>query len=233
MLDDAHLEQLEEYLRLAPALAAREVPGEWGGGGHGNKMLVALQGGVRVMVKPGDGGQFDQMARREAAAWTVARELGWPDLVPATVYRAEMAVGERRLSSASLQVLCHGAILGLQVSEFSFLDRQRAAIFDRLVHHSDRGGANWVGMPDFDGPRPILIDNGYAFEVGRGFASAFVTDRAPQGSPMALESDHREALQRLQAGRQAGHLADLLGSEFDGLMQRTADALEASEIAHP
>jgi hypothetical protein len=78
---------LEEYLRTAAVLG--ETGPIQGGGAHPNKVRLLLEGGVQVIAKPTIAGQPDseRMMRREAAAWAVAKAMGFTGLVGATVIR--------------------------------------------------------------------------------------------------------------------------------------------------
>ncbi|HLY86824.1 MAG TPA: hypothetical protein VKO84_10030, partial [Gaiellaceae bacterium] len=64
---------LERYLSTArPIQAFRH---SMGGGGHPDSFLAVLEGGVTVLAKPETSEPTGQMARREAAAWVIAKAL--------------------------------------------------------------------------------------------------------------------------------------------------------------
>jgi hypothetical protein len=60
----------------------------WGAHGAHRSFRLVLDGGVGVLAEPEDViADGAVMVRREAAAWLVARELGWHEMVAATVLR--------------------------------------------------------------------------------------------------------------------------------------------------
>src|SRR4051794_26352783 len=77
---------LEEYLRDA-AIDFVGVFETAHGGGHPDKELVLFRGGIGALAKLVHDSQTEAMARSEVAAYVLAHELGWDDLVPVTVYR--------------------------------------------------------------------------------------------------------------------------------------------------
>src|SRR5436190_21707780 len=136
--------ELERYLQSAPILHVGQFER---GGAHPDKRLVVLEGGVGVLAKPAREGPAERMVRCEAAAWALARELGWPSLVATTVLRAiEIAEGEDALE-ASLQVLWPAfetaAERGATAATCSEEERWRVAAFDALSRNIDRNIHNW------------------------------------------------------------------------------------------
>jgi hypothetical protein len=104
------------------------------------------------------------MCQREAAAWTLGRCLGWPDLIAATVMRTITSPSTGEEVETSVQVIWPDYLPDAAVELFSDEDIWRAAVFDLLVCHSDRGGHNWLAVPQPSAvPRLKLIDHGYGF----------------------------------------------------------------------
>jgi hypothetical protein len=219
--DDVRLDDFERYLLTAPILHASTNAA---GGAHPS-YLVILEGGTGVLVKPEDvvaGG--DVMTARETAAWVVARELGWPDLVSTTVRREidSYVSGDRVM--ASVQVLWPSNQPGTPLDELPDDDLSRAALFDALVFQSDRNSGNWLGVPNDGGrPRLKLIDHGYAFDLTRGFQSPFF-DRFRE---QPLTDDARDALRRIRAPRHTRALEELLPPDELRAFHARAEALES------
>src|SRR3954451_22410300 len=75
---------LESHLREAPIDLYGHFPG---GGGHADKQLVVVRGGVGALAKLARNEQEARQCRSEVGVYQVARALGWADLVPVTVLR--------------------------------------------------------------------------------------------------------------------------------------------------
>lgn len=74
-MPDAELDELERYLANAEIL---DVAAFSRTTAHHSYRLI-LEGGVAVLAKPADTAPEGViMCRREAAAWVLARALGWP-----------------------------------------------------------------------------------------------------------------------------------------------------------
>lgn len=163
-----HKADLEDYLRTARVLHTAPLGG---GGGHQHKQLLVLDGGLGVVAKLAEGPSPEirstaaKQVRGEVAAWFLAHELGWDDLVPVTM----LGVVESRFTgehvAASLQVAWPrfklAAELALQPSSCSEYDRWRVAIFDALAGNTDRNNTNWGFIQDLDCAK--LIDHGNGF----------------------------------------------------------------------
>jgi hypothetical protein len=179
------LDELETYLAHSPILygAAHTM----GGGGHPSSFVAALEGGVGVLVKTADAsGDAPAMIRREAAAWRLARGLGWPGMVAATVIREVPSLGSGAPVEASVQILWPMNQPGVPEDEFSDDDLWRAAVIDALVRSTDRHPANWLGVPldASSGRRQLkLIDHGHAFDLTRGVQAPFYVNRRGQELP--------------------------------------------------
>ena len=124
--------------------------------------------------------------RYEAAAWVLAKGLGWTDLVATTVLRETDAFPDvDEEVTTSLQVLWPGFELDANLDQFPDEDIWRAALFDVLIFHTDRTH-NWGAVPGHGQKRLKLIDHGYAFRewAGREFASSFANAKAGRRFPM-------------------------------------------------
>jgi hypothetical protein len=210
------LDELETYLVRSPILYA--AAHAMGGGGHPSSFVAALEGGVGVLVKTADAsGEAPAMCRREAAAWRLARALGWPEMVAATVIREVPSLGSGAPVEASVQILWPMNQPGVSEDEFSEEDLWRAAVIDALVRSTDRHPANWLGVPlDAAGGRRQLklIDHGHAFDLTRGLQAPFYLGRRGQGLPDWAS----EAVDRLRdVGFLASHLND---EENEAFVQR-------------
>jgi hypothetical protein len=212
MNDDRHLDELEHYLQSAPILEAAEPSL---GGAHGQKVRLLLEGGVLALAKPEAGiGEGPRVVRREVAAWIFARELGLADMVACTVFRDDVPLLDGSRSAASVQVVWSAPLTPDLPGPFPEEDRWRAAIFDAVIAHSDRGH-NWVALgPDAaSGYRLKLVDHGYAFDIQGGFQSVFYNEFANR----PLSDEHLAALRRCESPRQERHLADLFEAEPQAL----------------
>lgn len=192
MNDDRYLDNFESYLRQAGVVAA----GTWSiGGAHTGKVRLVLEGGVYAVAKPASGiGNGEQLIRAEVAAWAFARELGWSDMVACTVLRDDVPGVD---GEASVHVLWpEDAVPDAPIDRFEPSDTWRAAIFDVVVDHADRGH-NWLGHPDPGGAfRLKLIDHGFAFGI---------EGRAPQSTFYAMHHDQQIPAPHLLALRRALH----------------------------
>lgn len=118
-----------------------------------------------MLAKPADTvGQGEIVPRREAAAWLLARQLGWEDLVATTVLRVIPSPDTGNDTEASLQVLWPDVTPDADANSFIDEDIWRAAVLDCLIAHEDRGGHNWLAVPGSSAtPRLKLVDHGFAF----------------------------------------------------------------------
>jgi hypothetical protein len=214
------LSRFETYLKTASILGTYVWP-------HRSSYpsyLLVLEGGVGVIAKPEDEHQEGPIiCRREAAAWVVAREMGWGDLVSTTVLRRLISNVGLAQTIASLQVAWPMAGTA-DASAFSAEDCWRAAVFDAVVRNDDRGGpSNWLAIPRVDlgvtnEPMLKLPDHGYAFRPGvEAPNSVFFTDRAGQQIP----DGPMEALRRLAGRLGASEIGDLLPMDMvEGVLER-------------
>jgi hypothetical protein len=192
------LDELEEYLRTARIL---DVVSPGNIGGAHEKRLLILEGGVGVIAKPADvSPEAPQMVRREAAAWVLARLLGWSDLVAATVIREIPSFSSGGDVEASLMVAWPNNQPD-QDPGFDDHDVWRAAVFDAAIRQSDRAGHNWLCVPESGGQGTAklkLIDHGYAFFFpGRDqIGSTFVEAKRGQPIPDAVLEGVNEALEQ-------------------------------------
>ena len=220
------LDDLERYLRSARILSATTF------GQHGahKSFRLVLDGGVAVLAKPestapADGGAA--MVSYEAAACVVARDLTWTDLVATTVVRrVDEVTGVE--DSASVQVLWPEFEPNADLGNFRDDDIWRAAIFDVVVLHADRG-QNWGGVPGEGALRLKLVDHGYAFRAwpNRPFASSFETLKRGQRIPDEYLSDLRAFAQ----GCRDSELPALLEEEvLDELVQRVERLIDEGTL---
>lgn len=173
------------YLREAHVLRSW-VGIEGPGGGHRSKQRLELDGGVYVLAKLGDDDSSSRMARAEAAAWQVARVLGWSDLLAATVFR-ELDLPDVGVVPASVQVIWPVFEWLPPLERFDPDLVQRAAVFDLIIRMSDRGGNNWLGVAPTGQEQVLkLIDHGHAFTGQGGTSSAFV-EHVKVGAPLTDE----------------------------------------------
>ncbi len=170
MKDPAPLDELERYLVGGEVLdtAAFDLHGA-----HKSYRLI-LEGAVGALAKPADEIQEgDLLARHEAAAWVVARLLGWGDLLAATVLRRVASFRGGDPVDASVQVLWPDCQPDADAHVFPDDDVWRAGAFDAVVGQSDRSGHNWLAVPTVASPpRLKLIDHGYCFPPSAGAPSS-------------------------------------------------------------
>jgi hypothetical protein len=217
---------LEEYLRTAAVLG--ETGPIQGGGAHPNKVRLLLEGGVQVIAKPTIAGQPDseRMMRREAAAWAVAKAMGFTGLVGATVIRT-VPHGHGDVE-ASVQVFWpDGNLFCAPIGQFPEEDLWHAAVFDAVVAHGDHNGNNWLAVPAPGGPYPPrlkLVDNGHSF----GYPSLQVPPNSTFYNQLVDEDlpDHCvEALHLLLDGFPRQQLADLVEEDESDRARERAEQL--------
>src|SRR5579884_4177415 len=115
------------------------------------RMGRSVEGGVVALAKPAAGiGEGPMVVRREVAAWLFARELGLADMVACTVLRDDVPLADGSRGAASVQIIWAPPLTPDSAGPFPDDDRWRAAIFDAVIAHSDRGH-NWLGVPDAGG----------------------------------------------------------------------------------
>jgi hypothetical protein len=208
-----HRADLEDYLRTAKTLNIAPLSG---GGGHQRKQLLVLDGGLGVVAKLAEGPDAAirsiaaKQVRGEVAAWFLAQELGWDDLVPVTT----LGVVESRFSgehvAASLQVAWPrfklAGELELQPTSCDEIDRWRVAIFDALAGNTDRNATNWGFIQDL--PRAKLIDHGNGFGPD-ATTSEFATGLAGQ----AIPDQYIQHLEAFIASEKGSRLSTVLPEE--------------------
>lgn len=200
---------LDEHLRHATVLHGAK-PDNIGGGGHPDKYILTLEGGVRALAKLGRDPQQHEDARREVAAVVVARTLGWGDLVPATVLRTVHPGGGSSVEAAVMVWWQDIAEDGM--GPFSGDQTERAAAFDALIGHQDRGGHNWLQSPSSGGSlRLVLIDHGYS--MGRQHLWTVNSFWAQQFNGQKMSDAVRDALRRFADRPKHRTLTELVGEE--------------------
>jgi hypothetical protein len=229
------LDELEHYLRTARILdvGAFPDPDIPAPGAHPSFRFI-LEGGVGALAKPAHTiGEGDAVVRYEAAAWVLARQLGWTDLVATSVLRGtDVFPGVEEEVTTSLQILWPGFELDADMGQFSDEDIWRAAIFDVLVLHTDRTH-NWGAVPGHGEKRLKLIDHGYAFREwpGREFASSFANAKAGQEIPDDLAELLDDFLGRAETD---DGLEELLGEDvLEELVARGRTLVEDRTLNRP
>jgi hypothetical protein len=200
--------ELEDFVRTARVIQSGPMPG---GGGHRDKQVVVLTGGVgavATLAEAPDPVTYVRV-RAEQAAWVLAQELGWEDLVPVTSQRVVESIFSHRDAVASVQVVwpIFQTAAELQVTAQQCPDSEiwRVAIFDALAKNSDRHAGNWGFVGDLR-ERPRLIDHGHAFDASQAIQSEFVNLKRGQ----TLQEEEMYALSRLLERRRTTRLAGLL-----------------------
>jgi hypothetical protein len=222
---DLHLTALEEYLRAAPILHVAAMPQP----GINKSYLGILGGGVDVLLKPVDEAGLPEpqwMIRCEEAGWVLARDIGWTDLVAATVIREINSVIGDGPVLASCQVVWARWQEGAQIDDLAgtldFRDRWRSALFDVLVRNTDRHDGNWgtlSGPPTPIAPANIkLIDHGLAFRdwSARPPRSTFVDHHRNEHIPEEFLEDVR----RLVDAGPSARLTELLEDDAGRVVER-------------
>lgn len=182
---------LEDHLREAPI----DLYGHFeatAGGGHPDKQLVVVRGGIGALAKLVRNEQEMRQSRAEVGAYLVAQALGWDDLIPTTVWREVPT--PQGIVEASVQVLwpafATAAELGLNEASIDERDALRAAVLDSLLLNSDRNSGNW-GM--VARAKLALIDHGHTALSGLAGVSGFAAARRGQAITAEI-NDQLEAL---------------------------------------
>lgn len=219
---------LEDYLRTARIVHAGPLPL---GGGHQQKQLVVLDGGLGVVAKLAEGAATaPAQVRAEVAAWVLVRELRWSDLVPTTTLRAVRSIHTGNDVAASVQVVWPFFRTAIErtatVHDCLDDDRWRVAIVDALAWNTDRNESNWGFIQDL--PHAKLIDNGNAFDPAQVVSSPFVADKNGD----AIPADHRERLQEFVRASRDSQLREILdGGVVENVMQRADDFVQTGTFS--
>lgn len=227
MPNGSGLDDIERYLSGATVLdiaTFRTLSGH----AHPTYRLI-LEGAVGVLQKPADAiAEGELLVRREVAAWAVARELGWSDLVAATVLRRLRSPSSGDLVDASLQVIWPDCLPDAPPDSFPDGDVWRAGVFDAVVGQTDRAGHNWLAVPNAgQPPRLKLIDHGYAFaDTHDPPSSTFYELRRGQGIPR----DAMDGLRSLLNGLPGSAVQQLLPPASVGAVESRARRLESSGV---
>lgn len=225
-MPEAELDELERYLANAEIL---DVAAFSQTTAHHSYRLI-LEGGVAVLAKPADTAPEGViMCRREAAAWVLARALGWPDLVSTTVMRVITSPSSGEEVETSVQLIWPDYLPDADVALFSDADIWRAAVFDAIVGHADRGGHNWLAVPGSSrSPHLKLVDHGYAFpEATSPPSSTFYELRRGQELPDAVSDSLGDFVAR-RSGLE--HLHELLPSAAADAVFERAETLLSSSV---
>ncbi|HWJ51039.1 MAG TPA: hypothetical protein VNR42_08465 [Solirubrobacteraceae bacterium] len=205
-----HKANLEDYLRTARVLHTAPLGG---GLGHRHKQLLILDGGLGVVAKLAEGpddGARSIAARQvcsEVAAWFLAHELGWDDLVPVTTMGVVKSKFTGEHVAASLQIAWPrfnlAAELAMEPADCDDSDRWRVAIFDALAGNTDRNATNWGLIQDL--PRAKLIDHGSGFGL-EPTTSQFATELNGEQIPEM----HKRYLETFIANEKGSRLPTIL-----------------------
>lgn len=195
------------------------------------------QGELKVVYKPTRGVRplwdfpSGSLARREAAAYLLSKELGW-DLVPATVFRRKAPFGP-----GSLQLYIEHDP-EYHYFNFSAEDRQRlrpVAVFDLITNNADRKGSHVL----LDDQRHIwLIDHGLCFHEESKLRTV-IWDFAGEPLPEALCADLTRLSARLVSPEdQDGGLRKALSvylnqAETGALRQRIDSLVQSGQFPNP
>lgn len=220
------MHELEVYLETAEILSLSP----WHIPSSRKSYQLILDGGVDCLAKPADeppGSPAE--CKHEVAAWIVARDLHWTDLVATTVLRdIPSQTTANGVTKASVQVVWPRNDRGPDLKTFEDPDMWRAAVFDGLIAHGDRNNTNYLGVPAA-GPglvsRLKLIDHGIGFGGGE--------TNSPFFGPKKGETIPPGIFQALQHWR-AGHIDSLRPyldkGELDSLTQRADRMLQSGSL---
>lgn len=224
-------DHLELYLQTAP-VACAFAPQIQGGGGHASKFFVVLEGGVGVMAKVADPALGDtvRQADREVGGYRLLRLLGWEDLGAVTVRRQISNPASGLTVDAAVQLMWPDNQPAAAVAGFPPDDVTRAAVFDILMEHEDRGGQNWLGVPGSgNAAHLVLIDNGNSLR-GAHVNSAFAVAASGRALPAAVMAAMSLLVAELAAGKVDRLVPYLTGAEIDGIRRRAVAMLAAGYV---
>jgi len=219
------IHELEIYL----ATARIESVTVWSIPSSRRSYQLILEGGVDCLAKPADeppGSPAE--CNCEVAAWIVARDMHWPDLVATTILREMPSQVGGGITKASVQVVWPRNDRGPDLSSFDDLDMWRAAIFDGLVAHGDRNNTNYLGVPAVAPgvkSRLKLIDHGIGFGAGQTSSPFF---GPKQGQPIPPE--HLESVKHWRAGHIQALQGYLQPDQINWLGQRADRMLQSGNL---
>jgi hypothetical protein len=219
------IHELEVYLATATILDISE----WQLRSSRRSYQLVLEGGVDCLAKtanepPGS----PEECNHEVAAWIVARDLHWPDLVATTVLREMPSQIGGGMTQASVQVVWPRNDRGPDLGSFEEWETWRAAIFDGLVAHGDRNNTNYLGVPAASPglrSRLKLIDHGIGFGAGQTGSPFF---GPKQGQPIPPE--HLESLKHWRAGHVQALQTYLQPDQLNWLGQRADRMLQSGNL---
>src|SRR5438552_6912232 len=171
------IDTLVEYLRTSRPVAVVRNPAS----AANETYIASLEGGVSIIAK--SGGPHPNI-KPEAAAWHMARLLGWEDMVAVTILAAFRPSPRHEMRDSSLQVAWHPHEVGADLDSLPLDDVWRGAVFDAVVMHRDRHPGNWLACPPVSSgePRLKLIDHGHTWDAS-GQPSSRIYERM-QGQPV-------------------------------------------------
>jgi hypothetical protein len=194
-----------------------------------------FDGGLGAVAKLAEGptpeAQADATRRvpAEVAAWLLACELGWPDLVPTTTLGVVRSIFTRNYVAASVQVAWPlfrvAGETAATVASCPDQDQWRVAIFDALAGNTDRNATNWGFIGGVD--RPKLIDHGHAFDSATPTTSEFSSNRRGQTIP----HEHLQRVQKLLVNAGASQLPDVLETAtVDAIFVRAQTLVDTTRL---
>ena len=153
---------------------------------------------------------------REVAAWHLACELGWVDLVPMTTTRTVRSLTTGNEVRASVQVVWPlfkvAAVIQTDETACSEAGQWRVALFDAIANNPDRSATNWGWVDHLDG-HPKLIDHGNAFDLDPGSRpGSFVDLMAGKEIP----PEHLDSVRAFAAAEDTSRLAQVIGVDAAG-----------------
>ena len=225
---------LDEYLRTARIDESLPLST---GGGHSDKRRLILEGNVVAVAKPDLGGTSSAQIRSEVAACLLARELGWADLVPATVLRSavELEPGGR-VADCSVQVAWATFRTAFDIPKQAVdcvpSEAWRVAVFDVLIRNSDRKPDNWGQIGDSDVVRLFDHGNAHVPPPRGGFSSDFFECYKGQDIPEELlRALVGFTTQRDQRGTRLDEVLD--PAAVDAVFHRAQRLVEDRTLAAP
>lgn len=158
---------LEAALGGAPVIARLQpsIPIQQGTRSSAGIDTVILEGDVHAIFKigcepaPGQAG-----ARREVAAYVLARAIGFDDLVGVAALRRELDATGKATDTAAIEFF-DDRREDAPLSEFPRDDIERAGVFDAIIGQPDRSH-NWLAVPAAPPVRLKLFDHELAFQPG-------------------------------------------------------------------
>ena len=208
-------------LGLLPGASNRTLLVTAGGSGPGSLAVYKPASGEAPLWDYSQG----TLHRREAAAYEIARALGWPS-VPATVLR------EGPEGPGAVQAFVD-AVPGehfFSLREGRLADFRPFALFDALINNGDRKGGHLLLGRD---GQIWGIDHGVSLGVEPNLRTV-IWEFAGDPIPGYLMRDVERVVGEVRSGELGSHLAEILSApEAEALRQRGHDLLETATFPEP